>query len=287
MVDSLWESCVIEGVALLGSHPRGHLDFSEDEHWRFGAMLLTTVPRRSGRANATEDQNTLIKLAADLGCNFNVVKDHWYTESAWPPGTRLVGVSYSQHAKFRARKQLLLDILSDDESDLNQRDAEMVGAAEKLLRNANVREAVISRARSRTSRVAQAAKAIEDEQLALERAEARAEARRLEYERLKTDLAHQLPLQAIAANKVLARVAGDLYDLDPLMGQLPVTYTDRTVANLERVERAVTKLLAYLRPQPEEPMPYDTVIDVSSGDGNRAIRALAPGPVIDLPGPES
>lgn len=256
--------------------PRGHLAFTDEDNWRFGDLLIAAVPRQRG---STEAQMLLAKLAAELGVTLNMVKDRYYTADAWPRGTRLAGISYARHAKYRARKSLLLDMLADEETDLSTRTMEMVHDAEKLLRDKAVRDAVVSRARGRMTRVAQAAKAIEDEELAREKAEARAEARRLEAEEKLPEHQRTLPVKFIGCNRLLTKTAQELFDLDDLIWQVPPSYVDRTVSNLERVERAVKRLLANFRPDPAKPTPPGTFIDVSStgtGDQGRGELPAAP-----------
>jgi len=95
---------------------------------------------------------------------------------------------------------------------------------------------------------------------------ARADARVAEQDQrarlLAPDLTSKLGERFIKANTALTRMIAELIDLGQVLDQLPVQYNDRTVENLQRIERVANRSLTVLRPEQRPPQARD-VIDIT------------------------
>ncbi|MFI5494746.1 hypothetical protein [Actinoplanes sp. NPDC051859] len=253
-----WRDSVAEGRRLLAQHPV--------DRWALGDLALALVPPASSRAETSEAQIELTRFADAIGMGINPLKDCYYTAKEWLPEHRIAGISHAKHARYRSRPNRVQLLLNDDlDHQLPLRIRERVEKTEELLADAEVRSAVIERSKERARKVAAAARAIENEELAQARAAARIREQDLRARMVEAELQGKLPERSIRANAALARMVMDLLDLRLGVQQLHSSYLDRTTESVAQVAQAAQDLLEVLRPAQRSTQPT-SIIDLD-GDG--------------------
>jgi len=248
-----WEDLVVGGLRLSQAKP--------PDRWAVGDLCLEAIPPGVGREQRAANQRRLQEFSAATGLSMSLLKDCYRTSQAWKPGSRIPGVSHAKHSKFASRPNRVELLLNDDMADgLPDRIRNKVNKVEELLSDKQARTAVIERSRTRKRRILEAAKVIEDEELTKARTEQRIQEQDLKARLAAPEILSKMDERIIKANLDLARMITALIDFGSVLDHVSPQYHERTVGNLEQIERAARRALDKLRPATRSPRPR-TVID--------------------------
>lgn len=236
------------------------------DRWVLGDLCVEAIPSGSTRAEASANQRQLAEFAARTGFSLSLLKDVYRTSKAYPPGTRIAGVSHSKHSTYAARPNRVMRLLNDGLDDgLPARMQDRIDKVEEALSDLELRSAVLERSQARSRRLLTAAKAIENEELTKARAQQRIQEQDAKAKLAATELRGTMAERAIKGNAVLAKMISELIDLKSVVNQIPGEYHDRTADNLAQIVGAAQRTLNKLRPATRSPQPRH-VIDLSVDD---------------------
>ncbi|RJK92512.1 hypothetical protein [Vallicoccus soli] len=247
-----------EGVRLAQADPL--------DRWAIGDLAVEAIPPGRTRAEKSAAQRRLELFSGETGLSLGLLKDCYRTSQAWPPGARLLGISHSKHSTVANRPDRVSALLDEEMAGgLPNKLRTKVERAEELLRDPQVRAAVIDRSKTRSRRVAAAARAVEDEELVKARTYQRIQEADAKAQLAAPEILSRLAERAIRGNVALAKMVTELLDLKSVIHQVPPQYHDRTAENLTQVSRAAERALNALRPATRSPQPRDVVV-ISTDD---------------------
>lgn len=243
------------------------------DRWAIGDLCVEAVPPGIGKAERAADQRRLAEFAFATNLGMGLLKDCYRTSKAWPLGTRITGVTHAKHSTVASRPNRVNLLLNDDMADgLSMRMRDKVEKIEELLVDPEARAAVIDRSRTRSRRIKEAAKAIEDEELVKARTTQRLREQDAKARLAAPGILAKMDERAIKANVELAKMVTALLDLKSVIDQLPHQYHDRAAEYLCQIQRAAQQALDELRPATRSPQPRNVIdlnVDHQSGAEHR------------------
>lgn len=269
MVSRDWEDLLAEGVRLREAAERD----TPVDRWVLGDLCVEAIPPGTGRAQVSENQRRLAEFGRLTGFAVSLLKDVYKTSKAWPPGTRIIGVSHSKHSTYAARPDRVNRLLNDGLDDgLPPKLRDKIDKVEKALADPEIRAAVLDRSHTRTRQIVAAAKAIKNEELTQARVQQRIQEQDAKAKLAAPGLRGTMAERAIKGNASLAKMIAELIDLTSVVDQIPGEYHDRTVDNLTQIKGAAHRALDKLRPATRSPQPrhvIDLIVDGTTGAEHR------------------
>jgi len=192
------------------------------DRWVLGDLCVEAVPPGSTRAEVSANQRQLAVFAVETGFGISLLKDVYRTSKAYPPGTRIIGVSHSRHSTYAARPDRVNRLLNDELNDgLPARLRDKIDKVEKALSDPDLRAAVSTRSHTRSRRIVAAAKAVEDEELTKARVHQRLLDQDAKAKLAGPELRGTMAERAIKGNLALAKMVTELLDLKSVIDQIP------------------------------------------------------------------